>query len=215
MDGGIDSGFRQIKEDTDIILYQIKGKRRPVLQQVPPTGESLNQGDAFILQTPKKFFLWVGQKANLMEKNKAASVLDLLLSKRPKALKERLDNGETTPEFWQFLGGEKPIKDAAAGGEDAEFEASNVRVIYRFDKPAKIAEGAAATKDKLTSDGVYVIVRGQNAVLYQGQKADPAFCKKALVDIAKFFTDNGLPPYIPVSIAKEGITSETLELIFA
>ena len=215
MDGGIEGGFRAINEDTDVILYQIKGRRRPVLQQVRPTGESLNQGDAFILQTPKKFFLWIGEKANLMEKTKAASVLDMLLANHPKASEERLDGGSTTPEFWGFLGGEKPIKDAAAGGQDAEFEASNVRIIYRFDKPAKIAEGASATKDKLTSDGVYVIIRGQNAVIYEGKSADPAFCKNAFVQISSFLAANEIPSYIPLSIAKEGITSETLDIIFA
>jgi len=216
MDGGIEGGFREIKEETAVILYQIKGRRRPVLQQVRATGESLNQGDVFILQTPKKFFLWIGQKANVMEKNKAANVLDMLLAKHPKAAEERLEGGNTTPEFWQFLGGEKPIKSAEEAGADAEFESSNVRTIYGFDgKATKLFEGAAATKDKLNSQGIFIIVRGQNMVIFQGRQANPEHAKKIMTEIGTFLAQNNLPSWMPVSISKEGVDSDELDVIFA
>ena len=214
MDGGIEGGFREIKEDTAVILYQVKGKRKPVLQQVKATGESLNQGDAFILQTPQKFFLWIGTKANLMEKNKAAQVLDMLLANHPKAAEERLDGGATTPEFWGFLGGEKPIKSAEEAGADAEFESTNVRMIFDI-TGAKVAEGAAATKDKLQSNGVFVVLLGQNMLVWEGKAAPENIRKSVMSEITKFLAAANFPSWFPVSVVKEGQASEAFDVIFA
>lgn len=217
MEGGVDSGFRKVQEDKDSILFHIKGRRNPVLQQVKLSGESLNQGDVFVLQTPQKIFLWIGKKANVMEKQKGNSVVSLLRSKHPKSQFERLDYGETTPEFWEALGGETPIKSADEAGNDQEYETSKIRTIaeLRDGKFVRIASGPAATKSLLKSDGIYVIVCGNQCVIYSGANSDKLASDHAMITAIDYFRENDIPSWIPAATVREGHQSEPLDLIFA
>ncbi|KAH0795162.1 actin-binding protein [Histomonas meleagridis] len=218
MDGGIDSGFRKVDPNAEpTVLYQIKGRRHPVLQQVPPVGTSLNQGDVFIVVAPGNIFLWIGKNANLMEKNKGAMVLEKLKSQNPKHKSHRLEGGETTPEFWQALGGETAIADAKAGGADEEHEAASVRKIFKVEggKATLVAEGNAATRDKLQGASMYIIQRGNYILVYAGNGV-PAEEIKQMINIGvKFIGDNGLPNWTPIATVREGVASQDLEVIFA
>ncbi|KAH0788961.1 actin-binding protein [Histomonas meleagridis] len=218
MDGGIDSGFRKVDTTKgDTILYHIKGRRHPVLQQVPAVGTSLNQGDVFIVVAPTKLFLWIGKSANIMEKNKGALVMNKLQSQHPKSKPIRIEGGETTPEFWEALGGETPIADAKEGGADDEHEAAAVRKIFKLegDNATQIAEGNAATKDKLTSDAVYIIQRGNYIVIYAGKNVPTQVSKQMLNIGVKFIGDHGLPNWTPIATVREGVASQDLEVVFA
>jgi len=216
MEGGIESGFKKIEESTDSILYHIKGRRNPVLQQVPLSGESLNDGDVFILQSPKKIFLWIGNKANLMEKQKGNQVCSMLRSKYPKLQFERLDYGETSPEFWELLGGETPIKSAEEAGSDAEFEASKIRSIAKLVNGAfeQIAVGPPAKRDLLTSDGVFIIIRGTQCVIYSGRNCNKADSNNAMITADAYLKSHDLPPWVPIATVKEGGICDQLDLIF-
>ena len=61
LDGGVESGFRKVEADKSVTMYQIKGRRNPVLVQVPPVGTSLNHGDVFIVHQKGRFWLWFGK----------------------------------------------------------------------------------------------------------------------------------------------------------
>lgn len=217
LDGGIESGFRKpTGTEPHTMLFHIKGKKRPVLQQVKASGESLNQGDAFILVTAKVLYLWIGASANYMEKNKAATCFSGFRSIFPKHDYVRLDDGETSPEFWEALGGEVPIKSAATGGADAEFEASNVRKIYQVEggKFNLIAEGSNATRDKLEAGKVYVISRGETAVVYFGEGIGHEQIKHGIQKGVDFLKEHSLPNYTSISVARYGKPSGALALIF-
>jgi len=43
----------------------------------------------------------------------------------------RTDQDPAADEFWELLGGRGPVADAAAGGDDAEFEQRNPTKLYR------------------------------------------------------------------------------------
>ncbi|OHT04990.1 hypothetical protein TRFO_27371 [Tritrichomonas foetus] len=199
------------------MLFHVKGKRTPVLKQVKPSGESLNQGDAFILVAQNTLYLWIGTGANIMEKNKAVQCLDHFKSVFPKHAVERLDGGATTPAFWEALGGECPIKDAASGGADAEHEAANILRIYEIngEEFTLIAEKAAAKKDLLKAGKSYLIHRGDSIVVYNGAGVSPEVAKNSIGTALKFINKNGLPLYTSIATAREGKPSGALTLIFA
>jgi hypothetical protein len=126
LSGGVPSGFKPVDLTKGVNLYQVKGRRNPVLVKVPPVGTSLNHGDAFVLTADNALFLWIGNKANPAEKAKAAQVLDVIGTKFRGVAKTRLDNSATTPEFWALLGGETEIAAAETGGADDSFEQANI-----------------------------------------------------------------------------------------
>jgi hypothetical protein len=180
LDGGVPSGFKPVDLGIGVNLYQIKGRRNPILLKVRPTGSSLNHGDAFILTSPKAVFLWLGKGANIHEKTKAAQVLDTLMPRFRGATKTRLDASSTSPEFWELLGGEVPIADAAESGDDNEAEVANVRRIFRVDAKDKftlLAEGVTATID---------IQRGESSVTYI-PKGSPPNAKKRGIEVGVSF----------------------------
>lgn len=217
LDGGIESGFRKpTGTEPHTMLFHIKGKKHPVLQQVKASGESLNQGDAFILVTAKTLYLWIGSSANMMEKNKAATCFSGFRSVFPKLDYVRLDDGETSPEFWEALGGQTEIKSASAGGADTEHELSMVRKIYNVEngKFTLIAEGAAATRDKLEAGKVYIISRGETAVVFFGEGIGHDEIKHGIEKGVNFLKEHNLPNYTSIAVARAGKPSGALKLIF-
>ena len=218
MDGGTPCGFRPVNPETGSQLFQVKGRRRPVLIQREPVGTSLNQGDVFLVVSAQRLFLWQGKGANPAEKMKGAQLMDSFKGKYAKATFTRLENGETTPEFWAALGGETPIASAAEGQADDEAEAENVRRIFKVDGEdsfSKIAEGAAATKDKLTSDAQYCIQQGNLVLVFSGSKVPRDVSKKSLQIGVKFLETQKLPNWCPVAAVKEGIDSDIFDVVFA
>lgn len=214
MDGGIDSGFKKVESAIPgTILYHIKGRRRPVLQQVPATGKSLNQGDVFIVVTEAAIFLWIGKQANIMEKNKAATVIDKIEAKYPKAKSVRLENGETTEEFWAALGGETEIANAAAGGADSEHEVAAKLKLFKYEN-GKFTAVEGATKDKIPA-GVAVIQRGNFIIIHISKSVSADVAKQSLVIGTKFIAEFGLEAWTPISTAREGTYSDDLEVVFA
>lgn len=218
LDGGVASGFKKVKFDNRIALFHIKGKKKPVMHQVPATGTSLNQGDAFLLITPKKIILWVGKTANMMEKNKAGLAFSAAKSRLPKLPYERLDDGETTPEFWEALGGECPIAETAPV-EDDTFEKDNKKELYKIngngDSFDLLCEGAAVTKDKLTSDNLSLIKKGATIVVFKGSNISRDVSKHSIEYALKFMKEKNLPNYISIATAKEGTPSGALDLILS
>ena len=156
-----------------------------------------------------------------MEKNKAVSVLDLLRSNKPKLGFERLEQSEVNPEFLEALGGGSAdeIKSAEEGGSDVEYEASNIRAIARCEGDnqfTQIASGDAQAKpEKLTSDGVYFITRGNLLLAWLGADAPKDLKTKAMILAVQYLESVGMPNWIPISRMNEGSASEDFDIIFA
>jgi len=217
MDGGATSGFKKIEGQTSIHMFHVKGKKNPVLQQVTATGHSLNQGDVFIVTAPGKFFLWIGKRANRIEIMKAANFLDGLRAKDTKAAVIRLEDGETTPEFWECLGGPTPIADASEAGDDASHEVAVAKQLFKVNGEAfeLVAEGPAMKPNLLKSDGIFIIRHGNNIIAWIG-KGIAKDNKKLLITIAsKFIESQGLPDWCPISTLLEGTSATEFDIAFA
>lgn len=56
-------------------LYRVKGKRIPVLTEMPKLSwDFFNSSDVFIIHTPKNIFVWIGRAANAIKKLHATKV---------------------------------------------------------------------------------------------------------------------------------------------
>lgn len=217
LDGGIDSGFTKVEREFPVNLYQIKGKRHPVLQQVPPTGESLNQGDVFILHYGEKLFGWYGKSANRMEKMKGSSVISRLKESFRKPEVVIFDKGETNAEFWELLGGEVPIKEASEGGEDDAFEKKLVRRIYLVENGPKftlMGEGARAQKSVLKPEQCFIINQGTTILVWTGRSGLPRHKKNMMSYGMKFQEEFELPTYSSIQEVIDGTSNADFDLIW-
>jgi len=218
MAGGIDSGFKQVTKENRVVLYHVKGRKNPVLQQVPPVGTSLNQGDVFILHASSRFFIWFGKRANRMEKMKGVNFLDGLRSKDPKSQVVRLEDGETNQDFWDLLGGETEIASAEQGGDDDQHEVNMVKQICKIEdgKTVVIAEGPACKPTILSSsDRMYIIRSGRFVLVWSGKSVPKEEQSKAIQYGVAYLESNGLPDWTPVSTLVEGVDSPDFALAFA
>jgi len=76
MRGGIASGFKKATDSFTPRLFRVKGRRSPVMTEMPAISWShVNSGDCFIIDTKDVIFVWTGRNANRMEKLSAAKVL--------------------------------------------------------------------------------------------------------------------------------------------
>lgn len=75
MQGGVESGFNHVSHTFAPKLFSVKGKKRPVIRQLPNVSWShMNSGDAFLIQLKEAIFIWEGKSANNLEKLSAAKV---------------------------------------------------------------------------------------------------------------------------------------------
>ncbi|XP_077410624.1 supervillin a isoform X10 [Vanacampus margaritifer] len=126
-----------------LMLLQVKGRRHIQTRLVEPRVSSLNSGDCFLLITPHHCFIWMGEFANVIEKNKASELGNFIQSKRDLGCRaddvQVIEEGVNTPspaakEFWKILGGHASYQSAGTPDEDELYEGAIVETncIYRL-----------------------------------------------------------------------------------
>lgn len=107
--GGRASGFKNVRDhDTYDVdgtrLFRIRGTCADDVRatQMPEVAASLASDDAFILETPKVTYIWIGKGANDFERSMAESVAKTVSPDRESVV----INEESEPAgFWHSLGG--------------------------------------------------------------------------------------------------------------
>ncbi|XP_061614031.1 supervillin a isoform X26 [Phyllopteryx taeniolatus] len=126
-----------------LMLLQVKGRRHIQTRLVEPRASSLNSGDCFLLITPHHCFIWTGEFANVIEKNKASELGNFIQSKKDlgcradyvQVIEEGLStHSHAVKEFWKILGGHLSYQSAGTPDEDELYEAAIVETncIYRL-----------------------------------------------------------------------------------
>ncbi|KAJ0022717.1 hypothetical protein NQD34_014851 [Periophthalmus magnuspinnatus] len=134
-----------------LMLLQVKGRRHVQTRLVEPRASSLNSGDCFLLLTPHHCFVWMGEFANVIEKNKASELANFIQSKRDLGCRashvQIVEEGSgghspSAKDFWRTLGGQGTYQGAGTPDEDELYEVAIVETncIYRL------------TEDKLVPD---------------------------------------------------------------
>ena len=79
--GGVKSGFSHCTPDLSPKLFQVKGRRDPIMRQTKTVSwQEMNSGDSYVLDVPeeKVLFVWHGRTSNKFEKLKAGACAQVL-----------------------------------------------------------------------------------------------------------------------------------------
>lgn len=222
LEGGVDSGFHHTIADVyQARLFQVRkiGKGGVVEQEVELSRESLNDGDAFVLDAGKKIYVFQGGSAHPLEKYEAMLTAQRLERQRGghAAVKREPDAG-----FWELLGGEGPVRAASEAGDRMPPPQLGEGVLYALSD----AEGElemrevgrrALSKSMLDPDEVMILDHGAEIFVWIGGGASTAERRNAYRSSQRFLTANGRDPQTPTHVYKEGcqIRNEVWNAIFA
>lgn len=175
--GGIASGFRDVDADEGAIaeapsrLFIVRktatGKIRSRL--VPLSCESLNQGDAFVLDAVDKIYSWYGESCSPFEKMKAVTVANNLAKARHNIeVVEGVD--EECEEFWEKLGGMGDIAAAEDVTDECvpEEQPPQMYLLTDQDSQLKVELMESSSPDNLNPEGVAVISIGPQVFVWIG-----------------------------------------------
>jgi hypothetical protein len=210
LDGGVPSAFRKVNTEKTVNMYMVKGKKNVMIVQVAPMRASLCHNNCYIIHTQGQFYLWIGKNASMLEKNKAASALDIMKSRDPKAKVERIE-GEESEGLNALIGSEGEIKETDIS--DEEFEATFKKAIY--DKDGKIiAEGKNVAKNLLPSDQISFVLYGPKIFAHIGKSAPKEAKRTAITDAVKLIGKLGLPDYTNIEVLLEGSEDDDFDFAF-
>jgi len=223
MEGGVETGFHHVEpEKYRPRLLHLKGKKQIRVHEVPLSHKSLNCGDVFVLDAGKVVIQWNGSKAGILEKVKAAELLQAIEGEREGVSSGRVvAEADDDAEFWKLLGGKGPVADAAAGGSDLEADKKDTdAVLLRLSDASghlefkEVAKGRKVKRSLLDTNDVFVLFDGAQVYAWVGKKASVTEKKKALSFAQEFVTKAKLPPYTPVARILEGGENEMFEDFF-
>ncbi len=211
LDGGIDSGFRDVDETSSEIsmpkrMFRIRKTKRSTIKcvQVAPSCDSLNNGDAFVLHTGKRVFVWFGETSSAHEKFKATQVAKYMASgSNGKVDVKNAEDDEE--EFWNAIGGKGDIKEDE--GEDfsevEKFNETKMYVLSDVDSILKVEE-RPATKTNLVSNDVCLIDIGKVVYVWIGSGSTTREQTQAMVLVQKHLASFGRAVNTNVVRVKEG-----------
>lgn len=211
MEGGIASGFRQVKpEEYKPRLFQVRRTRRAVRAfEVPVKASSLNHGDVFILDAGLKIYIFIGQTSNAFEKMKGGALAHNLVGARQGKSKLCTELDEN---FWRILGGSmadvKPDEPHDENQEDKPIELDKCRLYRLSDASGTITfqkehEGRIV-KSMLDSNDAFIIDAGIEVFIWIGSgasKTEKSYAMKYAMDYLK---SENKPTSTPITRIVEG-----------
>lgn len=217
LEGGIESGFKHVDRDAyEPKLLHLKGKRNVRVMQVELSGNSLNEGDVFVLDCGLKLYQWNGGDSNKYEKFEGMKIVNGINNdeRGGKAEVTFMDSGKNeTDEFWAALGG-KParIKSADEGGDDAAMKVPEPVLFGLSDASGsmEITEVARACKfdrDLLNGDDVFLLDGGTEIFVWVGKKSSKEEKQKGMSYGMDYLSQSGRPSWTPITRLME--TGET------
>lgn len=209
-----ESAFAQ---NLSTVVYQIKGKTHPVLTIVEPNITSLNQGDVFIIKTPKKIFLFTGTSANNNEQSNGRTLFFKLYDQYSDLEGIILPRGKGNQELFDILGGSE-IPNAEDGGDDEEAEITLERKIsvLNIDHFDVVSKGHEFHREVLNPQCLYIIQSGSVVIVWVGSQL-PDYCKQLgmAYDVGtRYLMQNKIPDNVTVSVVVDGHENEQFKMIF-
>jgi hypothetical protein len=119
--GGVDTSFDPAHpEKFTPRLLHVKGTRAHIrVTEVALVADSLNHGDAYIVDAGLNVYQWNGVESSGVEKQRAGEVAhEIKRERNAKPVVHVIDDPDESAEFWAFFGGKKAIKSAKEGGSD-------------------------------------------------------------------------------------------------
>jgi gelsolin len=179
LSGGVETGFKHVEpEKYKPRLLHIKGKlNKTIVRQVPPTTDSLNQGDVFILDVGLKLYTFQPAGAGAGEKATATQLARAIDDQRGSKVEIHVfgydDKDPHAEFFWNYLGGKKPIKSATEGGSDAELT-DKKKILKVSDASGKLkVEEVPFNRKSLNPSDVFIVDAVNSIFVWIGTTASP------------------------------------------
>ncbi|KAL7465989.1 hypothetical protein ACHAXS_006285 [Conticribra weissflogii] len=194
LEGGIDSGFRNVSEldgaDQIKRLYKFhKGPKDHAARcsEVPLKCSSLNDGDAFLLDCGNKIYTWFGSSVSPFEKSKSASVAHNLRQNRLKHCECILDVGNDDEAFWALLGGKGEIKPADDEKLVASSKAISKKMFSLSDESGSVqVKEVSLSKSNLDTNDVYLVDIGNNVYIWVGKGSSKVEQQQAMIIVNRY-----------------------------
>jgi len=223
MKGGIESGFHHVgPEQYKPRLFQVKGGFKDCrVFQVNLARDSLNSGDAFVLDGGLKIYHWNGAAAPALEKMKAGQFAQHLYGQRNgKAEVVSFDEPQASHHFWELLGGEGPIHTAEEGNKSSSTGVTGEKKLFRLsdrDRGLKFTEVASGTVSRSALDpkDVFLFDVGDAVFVWIGKGADSVEKRQALGYAHRYVIENNRPIHFPITKIPDGATNAKFDAAFS
>eukprot|EP00440_Ansanella_granifera_P018623 gb/GFBE01020229.1/.p1 GENE.gb/GFBE01020229.1/~~gb/GFBE01020229.1/.p1 ORF type:complete len:372 (+),score=87.30 gb/GFBE01020229.1/:1-1116(+) len=219
LEGGVDSGFHHVGPTAYVArLLQVrrsKGRDSAVrVKEVPLSRESLNEGDAFILDAGTTIYTWFGQDCSPFEKSMAATTAENLENERNGTAKVK-QHSEESDKFWSLLGGSGPIKSADQGDAAVETPVGE-GVLYKFSDDSGTLCMSEVARNKIShkvleSSNTFILDTLAELYVWLGKSTSEDERRQAVPTALQFLASHGRPANTPIKCFREGnlIRNET------
>mmetsp|Transcript_91504 Transcript_91504/g.222204 ORF Transcript_91504/g.222204 Transcript_91504/m.222204 type:complete len:204 (-) Transcript_91504:137-748(-) len=173
--------------------------------QVPTERDSLNQGDAFVLDGGVKIYTWFGGESSPFEKQAANTYAENIENERSGKAKVL----EPDDNFWALLGGPGEVKAAAEVpvlpapkpvGEGVLFKLSDATGDLQCQEVGR----GDLQKSMLSTDSVYICDPGHQLMVWTGRGASDRERRTAMITATKYLRFSSKPLTTSVSMVREG-----------
>lgn len=215
LEGGVDSGFRNVKpKDYKPRLLHVSGFKKHVqVYQVGLSTDNLNNSDSFVLDAGLTVFQFNGSKSSAWEKRKANAIVDELQASRHGKVKTTLiidgledEGNKLIDEFWAYFGG-KPnaIKDCEEEKKTPDYTLS----LHHISDASGVMEinevcSGKLDKSKLDSDDAFILDAGGSLFVWIGKGANKTEKREAMKYAVRYLTDQGRGNDVPIARVMEG-----------
>ncbi|XP_054773805.2 gelsolin-like protein 2 [Lytechinus pictus] len=221
MNGGADSGFRHVKPEEyppRLLHCHMEGKGRKACLKINEerkvSKKCLRSDDVYFLDGGTKMFMWCGSSSKHDERFKAAQEFQSMTAKRPRAVKESLDEDEISPDhpFWDFFTDDDDDDDSGDdvdADEDADDSKTFESVLFRLSNSSgvldftEVSKGNNICRSDLDSNDVFILDTGMDCFVWAGKDADKEE-KNNGIPYATEYLKKTLHRNAPISSLKEG-----------
>jgi len=231
--GGVKTGLSHYVEDNSPKLFEVKGKRMPLIRQLYPISwTEMNHGDCYIIDFPEEsvIFVWQGSSANKYEKHQASIVAQNLKAEHGGTDYEvvvLLDGNESNDEthigsFNQILPiSEKHNINTVHASSDTTHERSreNLKLYRCSDSTGKLVleevkNGPLYQMDLKSADTFLIDNRTHGIWVWIGKKASNNERREAMRNAQGFIKAKGLNSATPITRVIDGGEPIEFKLLF-
>ncbi len=207
--GGVATGFNHVEEGAYVSkLLQVKklGRQTNVIEVACERG-SLNHGDAFILDSGARLYVWRGDECSPFESQMANMAAEALESARDG---RATTTDEIDDDFWEALGGEGEVTSAADAAQVLPTPVEvGEGVMYKLSDESdeldmsEVGRGEL-TRSMLESSAVHIIDTGPSVLVWIGGEASARESAAAMDTANKYLVMTEKPMTTAVTVLKEG-----------